>query len=384
MKKKNRLMIMDAGERRDDVKLYDDASDTIKVLTKEEYIQLPLQDEYCGIRHSDFENVWLSTEQAHIVPSKMISLAQVFKLMELEQLKKNCEKSNNFILSAFSEKLTPRALHYSGNKYGKGNKDNDDTFAIAKLIADFNQYDSLKKVKSFDKSDRTAKCAKWREDVANPEMNAAQAWNYGLIKKGESRLDLDLCPVVRDRIIPNIHKIALLSEDVKFFFSLDSVKENRLLSSYPHIRTDITNCRDVIRVTKKKNGPVEYEVSDWAFEMRGLYAVANAIFDYNGDFRIDPITNCRVGNNFLNEAYYVNSQFHQKGGVSRAVLYNYVMPIRIGDMWDQLNTDVKWPRYTNSSYNRGDLTFEQDKFFILGRKRFKKSYNDIMTFLRTL
>ena len=325
-------MIMDAGEKRSDVKVYDDASGVERTMTLEEFIDLPNQTEYEGIPHSNFSNVYLGSEQAHLIPRGEFSLAHPMKLLQLESIKNNCDNSKNFRLVAFSEKVTPRALHYSGHKYGRGDKDNDDTFAIAKLICDFNMYDNLKRVKSFVRSNRTVQCANWREQKANPSMNAAQTWNYGLIKKGESMLDLDLCPVVRDRLVPNLHKIASLSKDVEFFFSINSVKENRLLSSYPHIRPDISNCRDIIRVVKKKSGDVDYEVVDWSFEMRGMYAVANAIFNYDGSFRIDPITGNRVGNNFLNEAYYVNSQFHQKGGVGRAILYNYVMPIRMAEM----------------------------------------------------
>lgn len=383
---KDRLMIMDAGERREDVKLYDDASGTTKVLSQQEYIDLPLQSEYEGIPHSQFDNVWYGTEQAHAVPRTRYSLAHLFKETQLQQLLTNCTESENFTLCTFSERLTSRALHYV-----KGSKDADDTRALATLISHFDLQPHFKKVKYFNMSPRMVVCNQQRTEVFNPQMNAAQAWNYGLIKKGESYLDLDLCPVTRDWILPHAEAISKISDWVKYFFSFDTVKPNRLLSYYPDVRPDITEARDYISVTKKKGG--EIEVKDWAFDMRGIYAVMNGLFDYDGNFRIDPITGQLAGNNYLKDAYFVESQFHQQGGVGRAILNNYVFPCRVGDLWDhykgvvktkgkQANLDLAWLRFTNSSYNRGDLSPEQDAFLVQNRKHFKRAYRDILGYFR--
>ncbi len=383
---KHRLMIMDAGERRDSVKLYDDASGTTRVLSQQEYIDLPLRSEYEGIPHSQFDNVWYGTEQAHAIPRTKYSLAHLFKESQLQEVLQNCLSSNNFTFCTFSERLTSRALHTVN-----GSKDADDTRALATLISRFSLYNHLKKVKKFEKTKRNNITTKFRKEETNPHINAAQGLNYGLIKKGESYLDLDLVPVVRDWIIPNIDKIQNLSEDVRYYLSFGLVKENRLLSFYPDVRPDITQCRDLIQVTKKKSG--EIEVKDWAFEMRGLYAIMNGMFTYEGDFRIDPITGNVVGNEFLKDAYFLETQFHHEGRVGRDLLHNFVFPCRVADKWEALynvvktkgkeaNLDLVWPRFTSSSNNRGDLSPDQDAFLVSERKTFKDMYRSINNYFR--
>jgi hypothetical protein len=131
--------------------------------------------------------------------------------------------------------------------------------------------------------------------------------------------------------------------------------------------------------------------------MRGLYYVFNGLFNYEGELREHPMKKgFVVSNNWLHDHYMVDKQHHQQGGVARAIKYHYILPPYIADKWEKINGEKTWPRTTlsyahidskgkkeNKRHNRGSLTKEQDKFFVMHRNDIRKrERNEIINYFR--
>lgn len=381
---KIRHIIMDAGQRRNTVNIYDSATKIQSEITFQEFANLPLSDSLNGIEHSMFDKVRIVSENAHLIPRTKYSIAQILTKEILTSLIKNCEE-NDIEIFGYSEKLTPRALTYSGLE-----KDTGDCESIHRLLLDFPEI-TMRKLKNLDMPESKRQGIKFRKTITNPDMNIAQAINYGLYKKGEIYLDLDNCPVVKNIILPHYDSLFnSCSKNTKKIFNLDKAyqKEKNLLHTNHH--PDIpTEYRRFIYVHTTREGLPQNE--DWIFEMRGIYAVLNALVDYETNPRKNPETNEKPSNNWLMQNYFVHSPHHQQGGVPRAILWNYVFPAFVANEWDEQyktnlkdNKHLKWPRWSNAPKNRGKLSSTQDKFFIHKRAIFRKSIKEILGFYRTI
>jgi hypothetical protein len=281
-----------------------------------------------------------------------------------------------------------------------GTKDVDDTRAIANWITEHNFYDHLKKIATIEdlKTDLTISIGnKWRKEFTNREINKAQKVNYGLPKKQDVYMDLDLCPVMRDIILPNWKYIENLSLELKQLFKIDAWKEaykkKKTLANYPSVYPEIKQFRNLIKVVVRSKDNVQLgihkgdvDLVDWIPEIRGLYYVFNGLFDYEGELREHPMKKgFVVSNNWLHDHYMLDKQHHQQGGVARAIKYHYILPTYIADKWDEIHGKKSWPRTTksyasvdskgnkeNKRHNRGSLTKEQDRFFVLHRNDIRK------------
>ena len=381
---KTRNIIMDAGQRRNTVNIYDSATKKQTELTFQELADLPLCDSLNGVNNSDFDKVRIISENAHLIPRGIYSIAQILTRDILDRLIKNC-KEKDIELLGYSEKLTPRALTYANL-----NKDTGDCEAIDRLLNNFPKI-TMRKLKTLDMPEDKKICIDWRKNEANQDMNIAQAVNYGLYKKGETYLDLNSCPVVKNIILPNYDSLFnTCSKTTQKIFNLHKVYEQQKNLAFTSHHSDIIkeNRRFFYVHTTKKGLP---QNEDWIFEMRGIYAILNALVDYEGNPRYNPITKEKPSNNWLIKNYFVHSPFHQQGGVARAILWNYIFPAFVANEWDNQyktnqkdNKHLKWPRWSISPKNRGKLSTAQDKFFIHKRKLFRKAIKEILAFYRPI
>lgn len=381
MSQKTRIIVMDGGGRMHTVNIYDNFTGKNKQITIQELVDLPLQDELFGVPHSRFDEVSILSEQAHWTV-RVRSLAQILKDAEMKQLISNT-KNTNFVIQVWPEKLTPRALH-KYNLTKDSAKGENDCEAIAKLASTMtNNLKKIKSPKDTRAKPQVLKGRQWRQEVANNDMNMAQSINYGLIKKTEEIYsDFDLCPVSNNIILPNYHRFLNASEMTKIFFNLVDPNDVNTLEDHPHLSTNVTQFRHLVKAVTKTTNP---RGVDFIFEMRGLYAVANAVVDYEGDPRMNPLNEKDyMSNKFFNKHYAVNNHHHQQGGVARAIFYNYVFPTSVGHLWNKQNPDHKWPPFTNTGYNRGDLSEEQDAFLVDNRKIFKKSCLEVADIVRDI
>lgn len=399
-----RILAIDAGERLNTLKLTDNITEKTIVITFDELKNLPLQDSILGIDNSHFKEIHIVMEGAHAAPRRKHSLSQILEGHILEGLIKNCNSTDNFKFMVISEKLTSRALtHYQYNYNDSASKDTHDGIAIIKLIEDFPEIE-LKKIKSakdLHKKDRVEAGRQWRLTETNPDMNYLQALNYGLIKKGEYRLELDLVPVIRDIILetyPMLYKSS--SPIVKKFFLLtdpnvDPENEKALINNeewLPHIDKH----RNLIHIGIQKKQKIDGKLVDidpfikgvdWSFEMRGLSACLNAICDSDGHVRSleeKYMHEGRISNNWIKDFYFVHNQFHHQGGVARAILMNYLFPTFHAKTWVGEDKDDKWLSWHSSPKNRGKLNEKQNKHLVLTRKQGKDACMEVINFYRNI
>lgn len=399
-----RILAIDAGERLNTLKLTDNITERTTVITFDELKNLPLQDSILGIDNSHFKEIHIVMEGAHAAPRRKHSLSQILEGHILESLIDNCNSTDNFKFMVLSEKLTSRALtHYQYNYDASASKDTHDGIAIIKLIEDFPEI-QLKKIKSAKDlytKDRVEDGRQWRLTETNPDMNYLQALNYGLIKKGEYRLELDLVPVIRDIILetyPILYKSS--SPIVKKFFLLtdpnvDPENEYALINNeewLPHIDKH----RNLIDIGIQKKRKIDGKLVDtdpfiksvdWSFEMRGLSACLNAICDSDGHVRSleeKYMHEGRISNNWIKDFYFVHNQFHHQGGVPRAILMNYLFPAFHAKTWVGENKDDKWLSWHKGIKNRGKLNEKQNKHLVLTRKQGKDACMEVINFYRNI
>lgn len=402
--KTKRLLIMDGGERQNYVKVWDSASNCQHTVTFDEFLNIPSRQSFADISFKEHDEIHVLGELAHFVLANDFSLAQIFSEQQTTELINIINSKRKFIFSVWSEKMTTAALRLI-----KGTKDIDDTRAICNWIQERNYYDTLKKIKTIEDLKTNSKIVtgnNWRQEVTNRDINKAQKVNYGLPKKNGVYLDLNLCPVMRDIILPNWKYIENLSPELKQLFKIDDWKEmynkktGRTLANFPNAHPEIKEFRHLIRVViRSRDNPSlgikkgDIDLVDWIPEMRGLYYVFNGLFDYNGELREHPINKgFVVSNNWLHDHYMVDKQHHQKGGVGRAIKYHYVFPPYVADKWEEIHGKKSWPRTTesytsinskgkkeNKRHNRGSLTKEQDRFFLFHRNDIRKRERDEIT-----
>lgn len=402
--KSTRILAIDAGERLNTLKLTDNITEKTIVITFDELKNLPLQDSILGIDNSHFKEIHIVMEGAHAAPRRKHSLSQILEEHILAGLIDNCNSTNNFKFKVISEKLTSRALtHYQYNYDASASKDTHDGIAIIKLIEDFPEIElkKIKNAKDLYKKDRVEAGRQWRLNETNPDMNYLQAINYGLIKKGEYRLELDLAPVIRDIVLetyPILYRSS--SQIVKSFFLLtdpDVDPEN----IYPLINNEewlqhIDKHRNLIRIDIQKSKKIDGKLvkvepfikkCDWSFEMRGLSACLNAICDSDGIVRSleeKYMHEGRISNNWIKNFYFVHNQFHHQGGVPRAILMNYLFPAFHAKTWIGEDKDDTWLSWHGAPKNRGKLTEKQNKHLVLTRKQGKDACMEVINFYRNI
>jgi len=412
-KKTKRIIMMDGGERKNTVKVWDTATTTEYILTFDEYVDMFSQDSFQGVRYDEYDLVYFVSELAHWILQNEFSNAQIFPEEKMEKIIDAVSRNPRFVMAAWSEKMTTAALKmYKRPSDGlPGFKDVDDCAALANYIQSRNYYKNLKIIKSIsdvkpiDPNSPIGIGDSYKANHWNKDMNKAQKVNYGLPKKQGIYQDLDLCKVMRDIILPNweyfennlppeLKKLWLVDADGYTWQDLD--KKNKTLANYPDEHVHITEYRNLIRVIKRtkdstkglfKKGDVD--IIDWIPQMRGIYAAFNGIFDFDGVLRKHPMPSYDgqlMSNNWLHDHYMVDKQHHQKGGVGRAIHYHYIFPPYVANCWEEIHGKNTWPRYTqtyacphtgkNKRHNVGSLTKEQHDFLVAERTSIRKKIRD--------
>jgi len=411
--KTKRLLIMDGGERKNAVKVWDTATATEYILTFDEYIDMFLLDSFQGVRYDEYDKVYFISELAHWILQNDFSLSQIFPEEKMVKIIDAVNNNPRFFMAAWSEKMTTSALKlYKRPSDGlPGLKDVDDCPAIAHYIEYHNYYSDLNHIKSIsdvrpiDPNSPIGIGNAYRTNHWNKDMNKAQKVNYGLPKKQGIYQDLDLCPVMRDIILPRweflennlppeLKKLWFVNSKGKTWQELH--KSKKPLDNYPDEHVHITEYRHLIQVVKRtqdsKHGHFkkgDIDIVDWIPQMRGLYAAFNGIFDFGGVLRKHPIPTYDgqlMSNNWLHNHYMVDKQHHQSGGVGRAIHYHYVFPPYVANCWEEIHGEDTWPRYTqnyicphtgkNKRHNSGSLTKEQHDFLLETRTNIRKKIRD--------
>jgi len=393
--KTKRLLVMDAGERLSNVKVYDSHTQSEHWLSLEEYIKIFRDGTFAGVSFDEHDKIYNCSELAHFLLQKDYSLSQVFHKSQMEEMLSYINMSDKFEMIAWSEKMTPAALRLS-----RLPKDTGDCKAIASWISLNNQYDKMKKIKSIEDLEMPEVISignDWRANITNADMNKAQKVNYGLIKKHNFIQSYDLCPVMRDIILPQWESmIEKLPEPLLKLWNVngwkDAYKKKKTLANYPEWHKHITENRNLIRIsirseTTKHWNKGDVVIKDWIPEIRGIYSAFNGIFDYHGNLREHPMNEGKiVSNNWLHDHYYRESPHHHKGGVGRAIHYHYVFPNYVANCWEEIHGKQTWPRYSQNydcefsekkkRNNRGSLTLEQNNFLQHHRRMIRKLIRD--------
>jgi len=408
-----RILWMDGGERKNYVKVFDTATMKEYNVKFEDYLNIPLQDNFEGVPFADYDIVYVGSELPHLVLALEYSLAQIFDEQQQTDFINAVNNSKNIVMVAWSEKMTTTALKLFKRPDGKdGLKDVDDCAAICNYIEYHNYYGNLKRIRCIDdlKPDDTITAGnEYRAEHWNKDINRAQKVNYGLPKKQGFLQDYDLCPVMRDIILPNWEYLENdLPTELQKLWKINLWKElyekEKTLANYPDEHTEITQHRHLIKVKKRKqdskNGDFkkgDIDIEDWIPEMRGLYSAFNGIFDYEGELRKHPLNEGEyMSMGWLHDHYMVDKQHHQKGGVGRAIHYHYIFPPYVQKLWDEIHGDGDWPAYSctydNPHYgtdektkakqgkkkrnNRGSLTREQGNFLVENRADIRQKIRD--------
>ena len=406
-----RMLWMDGGERKNYVKVFDTATGKEHNVKFEDYLNIPLQDNFEGILFADYDLVYVGSELPHLVLALEYSLAQIFNEQQQTDFINAVNNSKNIVMVAWSEKMTTTALKLFKRPDGKdGLKDVDDCAAICHYIEYHNYYGNLNRIRCIDDlkpDDTITEGNDYRSERWNKDMNKAQKVNYGLPKKQGFFQDYDLCPVMRDIILPNWEYLENnlppeLQKLWKFNLWEELYKKKRTLANFPEEHTHITQHRHLIKVTKKQKDSVDgdfkkgdIQIKDWIPEMRGLYSAFNGIFNYDGELRKHPLNKgYYMSMRWLRLHYMVDKQHHQKGGVGRAIHYHYVFPAYVQMIWEEIHGKKTWPAYSkcyqnphynektkakqkkNKRNNRGSLTREQDNFLVENRADIRRKIRD--------
>tara|TARA_B100002019_G_C21238783_1_gene584274 strand:- start:63 stop:1391 length:1329 start_codon:yes stop_codon:yes gene_type:complete len=410
--KTKRIIHMDGGERKSSLKVWDSATQTEYELTLDEYIEMLTLDSFQGVRFDEYDKTYITSELAHWLLQTEFSLAQIFTEEEMTQIINHVNNNDSLVLAAWSEKMTTSALKLYKRPDGKdGLKDFDDCAAIAHYIEYHNYYDNLKKIKSISDlkpNDIIAIGNDYRKNHWNKDMNKAQKVNYGLPKKKRIYQDLDMCPVMRDIILPNwkyleenlpIQLKKLWMGNMKGQTWQELYEKNKTLANFPEEHKHIKEYRHlievIVRTQDSKSGEFkkgDVDIIDWIPQMRGFYTAFNGIFDYTGQLRKHPMASSNqkfVTNKWLHDHYMVDKAHHQQGGVGRAVMYYYVFPQYVASKYEEIHGKGTWPKSTttykcphdekqkkNKRHNRGSLTREQDRFFTKSRTEIRKLVRD--------
>lgn len=383
--KTKRIFVMDAGERLNTVKVYDSYTDKLHILKFTEFLQILDNNSFDEISFDKHDEIVVISELAHWVIQTEYSYAQVFTEEQSQYLINAANSNEKFKIYAWPEKLTTSALRYANES-----KDQGDCKAICHWLTTLGGFKNLKKVRKIEDikpSPIVLLGNEWRKEVTNKDLNKAQKVNYGLPKKQDTAfMDLNLCPVMRDIILPNWSFFQNLSPQLRKLWKIDIPKDKKTLDKFPNAYTHIKEYRELIWVKETRDGK-EVVVKDWFPLMKAIYACVNGLFDYDCELRLDPRperSGKLVSNNWLHDHYYCEKPHHQMSGVARAIKYHYAFPMYIKTIWNEKHGEGSWPSYTATQgykspegggwkkHNRGSLSIEQMDFMIYHRNDIRR------------
>lgn len=351
-----RIISFDAGERKNNLKFFDSATNTDGEISINDFSNLASQASFNSVSFDSHSKTRLVIEGAHATPRTKHSLAQLITKEELVRLTKSCSKSRGkFVFEIFPEQLTPRALVELGCK-----KDKEDSKAICNFCIKYPNFTfkKIKSVKDIGISEEKKEIIEWRQELGK-DVNSAQAINFGMEKKFDIVDRIHDLPVTQ-LIMNNIDRIYEFFDDLaRDFFQLNNIYQKTWLDSNKK-RINLSHCnlfKDLqgdkrrffaATISKSaKNGikALKNPDFDWCYLHKLLYVAANGVFDIDGNRRTEV-----RGINHLMRDYLVMSPYHQQGGPGRAILMHFCLPSYTQRKWNELY-ETNWPGYRATNIN---------------------------------